>query len=119
MTATANANDDAPKPATAARIYDYFLGGTHNFPADREAAQALIATTSLSIQDRPGPAHPVRLLTWGLGRRIRERTVLTEDVAPAGRQPTSTEPTTGVAIDVPPVAVVAARSSRTTRLRCC
>ena len=25
------------KPATAARIYDYHLGGTHNFPADRAA----------------------------------------------------------------------------------
>ncbi|GIF70895.1 SAM-dependent methyltransferase [Asanoa siamensis] len=32
------AND---KPATAARIYDYHLGGTHNFPADRAAAQAI------------------------------------------------------------------------------
>jgi S-adenosyl methyltransferase len=29
------------KPATAARIYDYYLGGTHNFPADRAAAQAV------------------------------------------------------------------------------
>jgi len=29
------------KPATAARIYDYHLGGTHNFPADREAATAM------------------------------------------------------------------------------
>jgi len=27
------------KPATPARIYDYVLGGTHNFPADREAAK--------------------------------------------------------------------------------
>ncbi|MET7403576.1 SAM-dependent methyltransferase [Dactylosporangium sp. NPDC005572] len=27
------------KPATSARIYDYFLGGTHNFPADRDAAK--------------------------------------------------------------------------------
>jgi hypothetical protein len=30
------------KPATAARIYDYFLGGTHNFPADREAAETIL-----------------------------------------------------------------------------
>jgi hypothetical protein len=29
------------KPATAARIYDFHLGGTHNFPADREAAMAV------------------------------------------------------------------------------
>jgi hypothetical protein len=30
------------KPATAARIYDYFLGGTHNFPADRDAADSIM-----------------------------------------------------------------------------
>jgi hypothetical protein len=29
------------KPATAARIYDFHLGGTHNFPADRAAGQAV------------------------------------------------------------------------------
>jgi hypothetical protein len=29
-------------PSTAARIYDYMLGGTHNFPADQEAARQLI-----------------------------------------------------------------------------
>ena len=39
---TTTANEDGSKPATAARIYDYFLGGTHNFPADREAAQLLL-----------------------------------------------------------------------------
>jgi S-adenosyl methyltransferase len=30
------------KPATAARIYDYYLGGIHNFPADEEAARVLV-----------------------------------------------------------------------------
>jgi hypothetical protein len=30
------------KPATAARIYDYYLGGIHNFPADQEAARTLV-----------------------------------------------------------------------------
>ena len=30
------------KPATAARIYDYVLGGTHNCPADRAAAKQAI-----------------------------------------------------------------------------
>jgi len=29
------------KPATAARIYDYYLGGIHNFPADHAAAKML------------------------------------------------------------------------------
>jgi hypothetical protein len=32
----------AQKPATAARIYDYVLGGVHNFPADRAAAEMAI-----------------------------------------------------------------------------
>ena len=31
------------KPVTVARMYDYFLGGIHNFPADRAAAQKVIA----------------------------------------------------------------------------
>jgi hypothetical protein len=34
-------HETQPKPATAARIYDYHLGGTHNFPADRAAGQAV------------------------------------------------------------------------------
>jgi hypothetical protein len=33
----------AAKPATAARMYDYYLGGIHNFPADRDAARQVIA----------------------------------------------------------------------------
>jgi hypothetical protein len=35
-------NSAGAKPATAARMYDYYLGGIHNFPADREAADAII-----------------------------------------------------------------------------
>jgi trans-aconitate methyltransferase len=36
------ANGGGSKPATSARIYDYFLGGTHNFPADRDAAKGVV-----------------------------------------------------------------------------
>jgi SAM-dependent methyltransferase len=35
------------KPATAARMYDYYLGGIHNFPADQEAAKAVIERSPL------------------------------------------------------------------------
>jgi hypothetical protein len=35
--------DMAGKPATAARMYDYYLGGVHNFPADRAAAKQVTA----------------------------------------------------------------------------
>jgi S-adenosyl methyltransferase len=31
------------RPATAARIYDYYLGGIHNFAADQQAARQIIA----------------------------------------------------------------------------
>jgi hypothetical protein len=37
------AQGSTQKPATAARIYDYYLGGIHNFPADQEAARKVIA----------------------------------------------------------------------------
>jgi hypothetical protein len=36
------AEDTTRKPATAARIYDYYLGGIHNFPADQQAARTLV-----------------------------------------------------------------------------
>jgi hypothetical protein len=42
-TAEHGARDMTAKPATAARMYDYYLGGVHNFPADREAAKAIVA----------------------------------------------------------------------------
>ncbi|HEX6500301.1 MAG TPA: SAM-dependent methyltransferase [Micromonosporaceae bacterium] len=35
-------SSSSQKPATAARMYDYFLGGIHNFPADREAARKVV-----------------------------------------------------------------------------
>ncbi|MEU6021799.1 SAM-dependent methyltransferase [Micromonospora sp. NPDC047134] len=43
-------DDGEAKPASAARIYDYFLGGTHNFPADREAAQTMLQVLPLGPQ---------------------------------------------------------------------
>src|SRR5262245_7194620 len=38
----------AQHSATAARIYDYLLGGVHNFPADREVAQTVVASFPLA-----------------------------------------------------------------------
>jgi hypothetical protein len=32
-----------PRRANPARIYDYWLGGTHNFLADQDAARAMAA----------------------------------------------------------------------------
>jgi trans-aconitate methyltransferase len=36
-------DDATQKPATSARIYDYYLGGVHHFPADRDAAEQVAA----------------------------------------------------------------------------
>jgi len=43
MDAESAAGGRSTKPATAARIYDYYLGGTHHFDADRETAQKVLA----------------------------------------------------------------------------
>jgi hypothetical protein len=43
--------EDRPDPgfdtnvAHPARVYDYWFGGTDNFPADREAAERVLAVT--------------------------------------------------------------------------
>ncbi len=57
----------ASKPATAARIYDYILGGIHNFPADQEAARELIVQF-------PFVRAASRANRAFLGRAVRELT---------------------------------------------
>jgi SAM-dependent methyltransferase len=63
-------NVGGSKPATSARIYDYFLGGTHNFPADREAARAVAErfplTPALARNNRAFLRRAVRYLA-GVG----------------------------------------------------
>jgi hypothetical protein len=61
------APDSLQKPATAARMYDYYLGGIHNFPADREAAKVVIERSPLMREivkaNRAFLARAVRYLT--------------------------------------------------------
>lgn len=54
---------DADTPS-AGRIYDYFLGGRHNFEVDRIAAKKL-------LQDVPDMPRWVRLIRWFLGAAVR------------------------------------------------
>jgi SAM-dependent methyltransferase len=63
MTSTTSAEESRPA-ATAARIYDYILGGTHNFPADRAAAEALVQAVPFA----PAVARANRAF---LGRAVR------------------------------------------------
>ena len=55
------------KPATAARMYDFYLGGVHNFPADREVAKAVLARTprlpAIARDNRAFLARAIRYLT--------------------------------------------------------
>jgi S-adenosyl methyltransferase len=50
--------------AHPARVYDYWLGGTTNFPADREAAERVLAAT-------PGLRERVRANRAFLARAVR------------------------------------------------
>jgi predicted O-methyltransferase YrrM len=62
--------EDRPDPgfdtsvAHPARVYDYWLGGTDNFPADREAAERVLAVT-------PGLRFRVRANRAFLARAVR------------------------------------------------
>lgn len=55
------------KPVTAARLYDYYLGGIHNFPADRAVAKALLERSpmirTIARYNRAFLARAVRHLT--------------------------------------------------------
>jgi trans-aconitate methyltransferase len=62
-----------PGVPTPARIYDYLLGGKDNYPADREAAQELIAAVpdlrTFARQNRAFLARVVRYLAGEAGIR--------------------------------------------------
>jgi S-adenosyl methyltransferase len=49
----APATMDVSKPSPA-RMYDYYLGGTHNFEVDRDAAERAIASMPYTIQGARG-----------------------------------------------------------------
>jgi S-adenosyl methyltransferase len=67
---TATINTGVPNPA---RIYDYFLGGKDNFPADRDVAEQLLAIAPVArdvVEDnRAFLRRAVRLLTGEAGIR--------------------------------------------------
>lgn len=70
---TDTASGGGAKPATAARIYDYHLGGTHNFPADREAAMAMATMFPLvAVIARAGRAFLHRAVRYVAGQGVRQ-----------------------------------------------
>ena len=58
------ATDIDTSVAHPARVYDYWLGGSNNFPADREAAECVLAAT-------PGLRSRVRANRAFLARAVR------------------------------------------------
>ena len=102
---TTHAPDDA-KPATAARIYDYMLGGTHNFPADREAAQQVVQVwplaPALARTNRAFLRRVVRTLT---GAGIGQFLDLGSGIPTAGNVHELAPQARVVYVDIDPVAI--------------
>ncbi len=69
------ADDFRPDIPSTARIYDYYLGGKDNYPADRAAAEHIIASMpngvvrTAAVQNRKFLMRAVRHLTADLGIR--------------------------------------------------
>jgi S-adenosyl methyltransferase len=59
--------------AHIARVYNYWLGGTTNYPADREAAQqAMTAYPDMALSARANRAFLARTVRWMAGRGVRQ-----------------------------------------------
>jgi S-adenosyl methyltransferase len=62
-----------PLTPSTARMYDYYLGGNHNFAADREAAEKVLATApeirQVAIENR---AFLERVVRFAAGAGIRQ-----------------------------------------------
>jgi hypothetical protein len=75
MSVTQAADDFRPDIPSTARIYDYYLGGKDNYPADRAAAEHIIASMpngvvrTAAVQNRKFLMRAVRHLTADLGIR--------------------------------------------------
>ena len=55
------------------RVYNYWLGGTTNYPADRDAAQqAMAAYPDLALSARANRAFLARTVRWLTGQGIRQ-----------------------------------------------
>jgi len=93
-------------PATAARIYDYLLGGTHNFPADRQAAQALIAATPMIPKiARANRAFLRRAVHHMVGGGVRQFLDVGSGIPTAGNVHEVAPDARVVYVDIDPVAV--------------
>lgn len=103
-----------PQQPSGARIYDYYLGGTHNFAADREAATvALAAVPELPAALRVGRAFLRRAVAAAAAAGVEQYLDLGAGIpAPGGVAETARRVRPAarvVSVDLEPVAVVHTR----------
>ncbi|WP_433360823.1 SAM-dependent methyltransferase [Actinoplanes sp. CA-142083] len=103
-----------PQRPSGARVYDYYLGGTHNFAADRQAAAvALAAMPELPAVLRMGRAFMRRAVAAAAGAGIEQFLDLGAGIPAPGSVPEvarAIQPTARiVSVDLDPVAVVHTR----------
>jgi hypothetical protein len=103
-----------PQRPSGARVYDYYLGGTHNFAADRQAAAvALAAMPELPAVLRMGRAFLRRAVATVAGAGLDQFLDLGAGIPAAGSVPEvarAVRPHSRiVSVDLDPVAVVHTR----------
>jgi len=106
MSSTTSAEESRPA-ATAARIYDYILGGTHNFPADRAAAEALVQAAPIApAVARANRAFLGRAVRYLTGAGVRQFLDIGSGIPTVGNVHEVTGPDARVVyVDIDPVAV--------------
>jgi S-adenosyl methyltransferase len=101
---------DLDRPSIA-RVYDYYLGGTHNFAADRAFAEAVLAATpdvrTAALDNRAFLRRAVRYLS---GRGIRQFIDLGSGIPTAGNVHEHAPGSKVVYVDLDPVAVAHSRA---------
>jgi hypothetical protein len=99
-------NGTEQKPATAARIYDYILGGLHNFPADREAAKTAIAQFPLApARARANRALLRRMVRYLADAGVRQFLDIGSGIPTEGNVHEIAPEARVVYVDIDPVAV--------------
>ncbi|MFI5953338.1 SAM-dependent methyltransferase [Cryptosporangium sp. NPDC051539] len=98
----------------AARMYDYFLGGSHNFAADRSAADGLLRVApDARANARENRAFLRRVVGYLLGAGVRQFLDLGSGIPTAGNVHEITHATDPEArvtyVDVEPIAVETSR----------
>jgi hypothetical protein len=112
MTMTAQTVPEVdPQRPSGARVYDYYLGGTHNFAADRQAAAvALAAMPDLPAVLRMGRAFLRRAVTEAASAGLSQFLDLGAGIPAPGSVPEAARAVRPecriVSVDVDPVAVV-------------